>query len=232
MLMHLGRRSNGKMSSGDRLPLARSNDIVVEETGEEVLVFDRLSNRAHCLSPTAARVWRACDGQGTTVALADELGSDAVSRALEELHGCELLETPPHVHAGNGFTRREVAIRTAKYGTAAAAVPLIFSVAAPLPAAAVTPTPAICAEYNAQGCGACDQIRGCCCCCQNPGSCKLCYPSAQCPSFTCADNALGHCSTNNGTIEPGTVECENLPNLNQNLRNSCGCSYPSTGGGG
>src|SRR3712207_345246 len=160
MLMHLGRR-NGKMSSSERLPLARSTELVVEETGEELPVFDRVSNRAHCLSPTAARVWRACDGQGTTAALAEELGADAISRALAELESCELLETTAHVHAGNGFTRREVAIKTAKYGTAAAAVPLIFSIAAPLPAAAVTPTPAVCAEYNAQGCGACDQIRGC-----------------------------------------------------------------------
>src|SRR4051812_49356910 len=43
-------------------PLGRSEDLIVQEVEDEVLVYDELSNRAHCLSADAARVWRACDG--------------------------------------------------------------------------------------------------------------------------------------------------------------------------
>ena len=44
-------------------PCARSEDLIVEELGEELLVYDMKADRGHCLSPVAARVWRRCDGR-------------------------------------------------------------------------------------------------------------------------------------------------------------------------
>src|SRR5687767_10027501 len=79
-------------------PRARAEDLVIEELGDELLVYDERQHRAHCLSPTAVRVWRACDGELTQDALQVELGleADAVARALHELEACELLEGTPH----------------------------------------------------------------------------------------------------------------------------------------
>ena len=61
-----GRRSVARAaaSSRSKKPLARSEELVIEELGDELLVYDERTQRAHCLSATAARVWRACDGKG------------------------------------------------------------------------------------------------------------------------------------------------------------------------
>jgi hypothetical protein len=45
------------------LPHARSEGLVIRELPEETLVYDLKRHRAHCLNPTAARVWSYCDGQ-------------------------------------------------------------------------------------------------------------------------------------------------------------------------
>ena len=60
-----------------KLPLARSEGLLVEELGDETLVYDRESHEAHCLNRSAALVWRHCDGT-TTVA-------DMVSLLQQEL---------------------------------------------------------------------------------------------------------------------------------------------------
>src|SRR5688572_28389015 len=89
-------------------PIAREDQLVVEEVGAEVLAYDLVTNRAHALSAKAARVWRACDGQRDVDALATELqmDTDAVTNALDELRDCSLLdgELPS---ATDGMTRRD-----------------------------------------------------------------------------------------------------------------------------
>lgn len=119
------------------MPLARSDELTVEELGDELLVYDLRTDRAHSLSPVAARVWRACDGKTQADDLAGRLGLDAteVERALDELERCELL-TPG---ARGGLSRRELTVRFAKGAAAAASAPLIVSIVAPTPAAALTP---------------------------------------------------------------------------------------------
>jgi len=219
-------------------PLARSDELILEELGEELLVYDQVSNRAHCLGGRAATVWRACDGQKTVADLSAETGLDSelVSQALAELSECRLLDGLP---AGAGMTRRDLTFRVAKLSAAAASVPLIVSVAAPTPAAAITPTPAVCAQYSAQSCAACCHIIGCCCCCEGGGSCKLCYPTSTCDAFTCP-NATGpqydsHCSCSGQAGDQGDVapcaaqpgcanaQCESL--LPPGQQGSCGCVY-------
>lgn len=46
-------------------PRSRSENIIVQEIGDETLVYDVSSREAHCLNRTAAMVWRACDGTRT-----------------------------------------------------------------------------------------------------------------------------------------------------------------------
>ena len=125
--------------------LARSEDIVVEELEDEILVYDSKNKRAHCLGTTAARVWRACDGKTDVGALSKslDLSVDTVNQALAGLEeASELTHTQglEVVQAGSGngdgMTRRQMTLRSAKVGGAAIAAPLIYSIAVPSPAAA------------------------------------------------------------------------------------------------
>ena len=103
-------------------PLARSEDLVIEELEDEVLVYDAKSHQAHCLASAAAKVWRACDGTKDVPALAESLALsvDDVTRALETLDGVELLESQGLQIVtngdgnGNGLTRRELGRRSAR----------------------------------------------------------------------------------------------------------------------
>jgi hypothetical protein len=166
-----GKRSVARQdatSLGSHKPLARSADLIIEEVGDEVLVYDSNSDTAHCLTPDAARVWRACDGGTPIETLTAQVGLSAerVDDALNELQRCQLLEQAPTV-AGDGHTRRELSLRVAKVGAAAAAVPLIISVSAPTPAQAGTIR--FCAEFSSGNCGmetsgGCQGSIGCCCC--------------------------------------------------------------------
>jgi DNA-binding MarR family transcriptional regulator len=166
-------------------PLARSSDLIVEELGEEVLVYDTKTDRAHSLSPEASKVWRACDGSMSAQAMSARLGLESaiVDRALEELSGCQLLEVSRTVVA-DGSTRREVTLKLAKAGAAVAAAPLILSVTAPPAWAAVSA--GFCAGLitsNNCGCGTgsggCCASVGCCCCVPGGSGAKQCVPIGQ-----------------------------------------------------
>lgn len=192
-----GKQNGTKASANTVNPLARSDELVVEEIAEEVLIYDQRTDQAHCLSTAPARVWRACDGTTSAEQLGVELELDAatVARALEELEACGLLETG----AKAGVTRREAATRFAKLGAVGAAAPLIWSIVGPISEAAATVTPAFCAISIDQDCGeACahNANKHCCCCCHNgndnpcgrpPPASNCCYPTALClaQGFNC-----------------------------------------------
>jgi hypothetical protein len=178
-------------------PLARSEDLVVEELGDELLVYDLTTDKAHALGAAAARVWRACDGKTDAVALSVELGLDGetVTRALDELRGCGLLDEGSEL--APGISRRDLSVKVAKVGGAAAATPLIVSLAAPLPAAAQTVTPEFCTqEGSSTGCGDC-MNRNCCCCCMVDVIPAICAGENQCclPTAQCTPIFAGSCST-------------------------------------
>jgi hypothetical protein len=48
-----------------RMPLVRTVDLVIQELGQEILVYDLTCNKAHCLNRAAALVWRRCDGRSS-----------------------------------------------------------------------------------------------------------------------------------------------------------------------
>jgi len=199
-------------------PVAREENLAIEELDDELLIYDLQSNRAHSLGAAATRVWRACDGrQGPEgIATATGLDLDTVERALDQLRECALLDGQQPAF-DNGMTRRTLTFRTAKMGAAAIAAPLIVSIAAPTAMAALTPTPEVCLSFTDVSCDACDRICGCCCCCQGGGSgidpsCKLCYTTAGCSTFDCDPGSrtdLGNCSTIGGTTGGG--ECVDAP---------------------
>jgi hypothetical protein len=117
-------------------PRARSSDLTVEAIGEELLVFDAARNRAHSLNATAARVWRACDGNRDVARLAAvcELDAETVELALERLEGCRLLETSrPRLDGQAPRVNRRAALRKAALTGAGlgVALPVIRSITAP-----------------------------------------------------------------------------------------------------
>jgi hypothetical protein len=122
------------------LPRARHDGLVEEAVGDELLLYDQNSHIAHCLSPIAASVWQHCDGERDVTQLAKLAGAneDLVADALHELREKELLDAEPQLmhSAALGVSRREAISRIARYGAAAAGVPLIVSAAAATPAMA------------------------------------------------------------------------------------------------
>lgn len=117
---------------------ARTDDLVVQEVGDELLIYDRSADVAHCLAKTAAVVWRGCRGGSTVGALAERVAAtgesdpeDVVIRALEELADKRLLQS-----AAGGVSRRQALKRMAGAGIAATAAPLVVSAAVASPAQA------------------------------------------------------------------------------------------------
>jgi hypothetical protein len=116
------------------LPKARHDKLTVRDLSDETLVYDLDRQKAHCLNPTAALVWRHCDGRTNLAQLADivrkELGigkADAVARlALEQLSRRHLLEEPlPPLVGAARISRRRV---LKKLALAAVVLPLVMTV--------------------------------------------------------------------------------------------------------
>src|SRR5687768_4876472 len=114
----------------NKLPLARHQDVVIQELGKEILVYDLLTHKAYNLNETSAIVYQAC-GDGTTFSelkrkhkFTDEL----IFFALDELKREGLIEDKPTNHFGS-LTRREVIRRV---GLASmVALPVIIALSAP-----------------------------------------------------------------------------------------------------
>lgn len=129
-------------------PIARNDDLLVSQFEDEVVVFDRRTERYHHLNPLAAFVWERCDGETDVEALTDA-GSEAfdlesprpmVEEALVELTEAGLLEEAPgEEQAPGGVTRRFALRKMAATGAAVVALPLVTTMAAPEPAAAKSP---------------------------------------------------------------------------------------------
>jgi len=155
-----------------QVPVARKEGLVIQETSEEVLVYDLTSNKAHCLNQTAAFVWKSCDGNNSipeiTKLLESESGAaiheDLIWLAIDQLNEKNLLEKELATNFA-GRSRREV---IKKIGLAAVvALPIVASITAPTSALASTS-----------------------CACVNPGDCIV---QTMCPS-TVNCNMSGICA--------------------------------------
>jgi DNA-binding transcriptional ArsR family regulator len=189
-------KQNGRHALRVRAPRARTDELVVEEVGDEVLVYDERTAAAHCLSGPAGAVWRACDGQTTIdeIAARIKLDHETVVRALDQLEQCELLDVPEPA----GITRRDATEKLLKVGAAAAvASPLIYSIAAPTPALAASQAACLglgCVHDCGNGSGGCKSLNCCCC---NPGDADHKVCTADCNTLNC-NNAVvvAICQTN------------------------------------
>jgi hypothetical protein len=184
---------------------ARSDELIVEELGEELLIYDVARQRAHSLNSTAAAVFRLADGKRSTEEMAGLAGVDeqAVLLALAELDRCHLLDEAPDPSV---ISRRTALRRAAIAGGAlGVGLPIIRSIAAPSMAQAQS----ACVDVG----GACTTTSECCSGASqggNPYVCKhgsMCCPCSSdtsctndsqcCPGSSCSsDNHL--CEPNNG----------------------------------
>jgi hypothetical protein len=136
-----------------QIPVARKEGLVIQETAEEVLVYDLNSNKAHCLNRTAAFVWKSCNGNNSISEISrlfeKEVGSNVhealIWLAIDQLNEKQLLDAEL-VSSFAGRSRREV---IKKIGLATVvALPLVASLTAPTSALASTS----CACVNPGGC--------------------------------------------------------------------------------
>jgi hypothetical protein len=126
-------------------PTARKEHLLIQEVGNELVIYDQERHHAHRLNPTAALVWRHSDGQRTIADLAQLLeasteahkGEAAVWAALDSLEQVHLMEEATE---SAKLTRREMVRKMSLAGGVVVALPLITSITAPTPAmAASTP---------------------------------------------------------------------------------------------
>jgi hypothetical protein len=164
-----------KNDHSQQLPLARTEQLIVKEVDDEVLVYDLKTDQAHCLNKTAALVWKHCDGEKSIAEISTYLTAERktavdesmVRLALSELEKFELLEkgSNPATIFG-GVSRRQV-IRT--LGVAAVALPVIISIASP----------------SAVEAASCNTPTG------RPGGCP-CTLNSQCTSNNCLGSGTCH----------------------------------------
>lgn len=137
--------------------MARSNksELIFQEVGDEVVVYDVKRQRFFALNKTAASVWRLCDGRtspgdmAVRVArnsdLADDQAREVVGLALEQLSRSRLLESQEISAPYSTASPRRRELLKALGGMIS--LPVISSLLAP-PAAAQFSVPC-------QGCGPC-----------------------------------------------------------------------------
>jgi hypothetical protein len=113
-------------------PLARTDELVVEELGDELLIYDLRTDAAHSLDAQAAAVWRACDGAASPAEIAATTGiaGAGVDHALRELAERDLVEAPAE------HSRREALKIGATAGAIGVAIPVVRSIVAPTAAQA------------------------------------------------------------------------------------------------
>src|SRR5579862_353816 len=99
--------------------LARSEELVVQELPDEVLVYDLKHHTAHCLNKTSAFVWNHCDGRTTPDQIArlmeqelrTKVSDDVIWFALNNLGKADLLREPVVLPSAKVGISRRSAIR-------------------------------------------------------------------------------------------------------------------------
>jgi hypothetical protein len=119
-------------------PLRRNEGLVIQETGDELLVYDLETNKAICLNETSAFIWQNCDGKKDILKIREAVEKnfgelvteDFIKFALNQLKKENLIKNSDDLSFGfNGMSRREV---IKKVGLSSMiALPIIASLTAP-----------------------------------------------------------------------------------------------------
>jgi hypothetical protein len=197
---------------------ARTEDLVVQQFGNELLIYDRRTDVAHCLAETAALVWRACEGGATLDQLAASVvghtAADGETNALQALAALEekgLLD-----EAGGGVSRRHALRKMAGVGAGALLAPLVVSAAVPKSAEAFG-SPNTCGSPAATG---------------QQKKCVNASTFGTGPANTCCGPGLLSCPSASGTGSGGCYcgsdsKCQNCAQTGQSVNDPVHCSYGS-----
>ncbi len=114
------------------LPQARNLDILVQDSPNEVLIYDLITDKVFALNTTLKIIYHACDGKTTVSELkkSHALTDEMIFLAIDELKKVDLLENSVNIPIHfKGTSRREV---IKKIGlTSMMAIPLIVGITAP-----------------------------------------------------------------------------------------------------
>lgn len=123
----------------DKLPPARTSDIVVQDLGKEILVYDLTINKAFCLNETTSTVFRHCDNKSNindVKLFLKDSSDEVVFLALDLLKENNLLQNPDYKTPFANHSRRQL---IKKIGLASlVALPMISTVIAPTSAMAAS----------------------------------------------------------------------------------------------
>lgn len=118
-------------------PRSIHRNIIIEQVGPEILIYDESRHQAFCLNAMSAAVWSCCDGERSVEQIAAEvtnqlampLTQELVTFTLGELRKDGLLEPEFKVDLAVALSRREMAW---KLGISAAMLlPVIATIVAP-----------------------------------------------------------------------------------------------------
>src|SRR5262249_32118769 len=59
-----------KTTENGQAAMARSEQLIIQELPDEVLVYDLTRHKAHCLNKTSAFIWSHCDGKSSASEIA------------------------------------------------------------------------------------------------------------------------------------------------------------------
>jgi hypothetical protein len=124
-------------------PLARKNQLIVEDLIGECIVYDRDHKKAHSLNSTLTWIWHHCDGSTNVEEMAlqfeREFGCadslDVVLSGIQQLEAANLLVLTPREDSLS-ISPGPVMSRRAVVAAGSALVPVIASILVPTAAAA------------------------------------------------------------------------------------------------
>jgi hypothetical protein len=211
------------LSNNSKVPLARSEDLLVERVSDELVIYDLENKEAHCLKPLASSVFSHSDGESSVAQIMETVEADLghsvteaeILDAVAQLEQIRLLITPSLlvVDGNGGISRREM-MRRVGYAGAAATVgtALVTSIAAPSALAACSGQPAGCnctknnpdcaSNHCCSGNGNDKCNVGCCsstnngqdCQCQANGTCGSIPQPGNCCAGTCTPTTGNPCT--------------------------------------
>jgi len=150
--------------------IARTQNLLIQEVDNELMVYDQERDVCHCLNPVAAKVWNYCDGYNTVDDIATFLEQELevpaetdikglVWQALEELGSLHLIQEyrQEQLVFTSTISRRKVMKQATLVGGFAlgALFPMVTSIAAPAAVQAAShaqpPSPEDCNKRKFRG---------------------------------------------------------------------------------
>lgn len=141
----------------NKLPKARSENLLIQEFENEVLIYDAQIDKAYCLNETSARVFEACDGETSF----DELKrrykftDDLIFLALDQLRKENLLPGGDSYRSPFAGMNRREAVRRAGLATMVV-LPVISALVAPTAANAASACGNVCFAAGNDACAGCN----------------------------------------------------------------------------